>query len=147
MKFAITVVALLFLVIIFGCDGAAKTEEPKEKKPTLKELGTLQGDVTYTLDDGEELNKLYPDSFWIPPLNIRQNLSKGQTVKLIFRITNGEKTLVERMWVIVNKITSDGYVGALDNDPYCTKKLSAGLEVSFQPKHVIQIYEDKKVAD
>jgi|GEM_PF-3085063 hypothetical protein len=35
-----------------------------------------------------------------------------------------------------------GYVGVLDNDPYCTDQIQAGLELEFTPKHVINIYAD-----
>ena len=46
------------------------------------------------------------------------------------------------MWVGVTGSDAQGYVGALDNDPYCTKDLAAGDEIRFEPRHVIRIYEE-----
>ena len=46
---------------------------------------------------------------------------------------------VERMWVQVERKTDIGYIGILDNDPYCTEELKAGVAVNFGPEHVIQI--------
>lgn len=47
------------------------------------------------------------------------------------------------MWVIVKERTEVGYVGTLDNDPYCTDQLRAGTEVHFEPRHVISIWTDE----
>lgn len=47
------------------------------------------------------------------------------------------------MWVIVKSGDSSGYTGTLDNDPYSTNQIKAGLEVSFEPRHVIEIFEDE----
>lgn len=35
-----------------------------------------------------------------------------------------------------------GYTGTLDNDPYSTNKIKAGFEISFEPRHVIDIFDD-----
>ena len=45
------------------------------------------------------------------------------------------------MWVLVKSADSSGYTGVLDNDPYSTDQIKAGLEISFEPRHVIDIYE------
>lgn len=98
--------------------------------------------IKYTLDNGEELNKEFPETFFIPPRVKRDALLAGELVKLIFRIELGDEVHVERMWVIVNARTESGYTGTLDNDPYCTKELQSGAEVVFGPEHIIQIYEE-----
>ena len=104
-------------------------------------------DDGWELDDGEALHSEAPDTFYIPPVEVRQSLSVGQIVKLVFRISlndeDGTQTQeVERMWVIVQQGLVDGqYVGELNNDPYCTKEIQAGMAVVFEPRHVIQIYE------
>jgi uncharacterized protein YegJ (DUF2314 family) len=104
--------------------------------------------VSWGLDDGEALHREAPQTFWIPAEAQRVALSTGDIVKLVFRMTlrdpatGGEHEEVERMWVVVEARDGDGYRGALDNDPYCTKDLSSGAAVMFEPRHVIQIYDD-----
>ncbi len=98
--------------------------------------------VTYSLDDGEELNQRYPDSFWIPPRPVRASLEPGRIVKLIFRLNVDGGEHVERMWVVIRSRDGERYVGELDNDPYCTTELRAGAEVQFSAEHVIQVHED-----
>lgn len=78
--------------------------------------------IEYTLDNGEELNKEFPETFFIPPRLKRDTLLPGELVKLIFRIWLGDETHVERMWVIVSSRTENGYTWTLDNDPLCTIK-------------------------
>lgn len=94
------------------------------------------------MKSGQTWVLLTPDTFWIPPLDARQSLSSGDIVKLVFRIEEDGEVNVERMWVVVKKATTEGYVGILDNDPYCTDQIQAGLELEFAPKHIIDIYAD-----
>jgi hypothetical protein len=96
--------------------------------------------VSYVLDDGAEINREHPGTYAIPPARQRNNLQPGQLVKLVFRISHEDKVDVERMWVVVKTKHSNYYVGVLDNDAYCTDKIASGLEVRFDPRHVIQIY-------
>lgn len=104
-------------------------------------------DDGWELDDGEARHRESPETFYIPPADIRHSLSINQTVKLIFRISlsegDGTRTEeVERMWVLVEQPLVEGkYLGVLDNDPYCTDGIRAGMKVVFEPRHVIQIYE------
>jgi uncharacterized protein YegJ (DUF2314 family) len=98
--------------------------------------------VRYTLDDGEERHRDAPETFWIPTETVRNSLKPGQIVKLIFRIEVGDEVHVERMWVQVKERTPEGYLGELDNDPYCTTDLRAGEPVRFEPRHVINIEEE-----
>ena len=100
--------------------------------------------TSFTLDDGEQINAEAPDTFLIPLRSDREALVAGDIVKLIFRIESGDEVNVERMWVIVKGRTSQGYIGVLDNDPYCTKEIASGLEVEFHPEHIIQIHSDAK---
>jgi len=57
----------------------------------------------------------------------------------MFRITVGDEIHVERMWVGVVDARPEFYVGALDNDPYCTEDIRSGDEIQFHSDHVIQI--------
>ena len=96
----------------------------------------------YTLENGEELNREFSETFFIPTRQEREHLLPGEIVKLMFRISFDNEQQVERMWVIIQERTADGYIGLLDNDPYCTEKLRAGEIVKFKPEHIIQIYEE-----
>jgi len=106
--------------------------------------------VSWDLDDGEELHREAPATFWMPAEQRRQSLVKGDLVKLIFQMTvrdraTGKETLeAERMWVIVEGRDGDRYHGILDNDPYCTRDLVSGAAVMFERRHVIQIYDDRR---
>src|SRR5690349_2189589 len=95
--------------------------------------------VTYTLDNGAEIHKEAPDTFYFPPAEERESLRPGDLVKLIFRIEFGEEAHVERMWVRVAEVRPESYVGILDNDPYCTDEIHSGMRVDFHADHVIQI--------
>ncbi len=100
----------------------------------------------WQLDDGEVLHQQHPDTFWIPPRDVRDALRPSQVVKLVFRIVTLDEDdaleeNVERMWVIVDGRDGDLYRGVLDNDPECTNGLKAGAEVWFEGRHVIAVYE------
>ncbi|MEZ9412553.1 DUF2314 domain-containing protein [Vibrio lentus] len=99
----------------------------------------------YQLDNGEELNKEYPDSFWIPDKEVRESLKVGDSVKLIFRMeeTKGsEDVSVERMWVEITAKYPNYYEGKLDNDPDGSDCVLCGQLVIFQSSHVIEVYEE-----
>ncbi|MBP7352515.1 MAG: DUF2314 domain-containing protein [Comamonas sp.] len=95
--------------------------------------------VSYTLDNGETLHAQAPDTFYLPPGEMRAGLNVGDFAKLVFRVTHEAGENVERMWVIVQARQGAGYLGTLDNQPYCTEALAPGLQVAFGPEHVIQI--------
>lgn len=123
-------------------DADDEVDEVVEPRPVLEHVTQLEGAVTFTLEDGEILNKENPDTFWIPALDRRENLKEDDLVKLIFTITDGEKSQGERMWVLVKSGDGSGYTGILDNDPYSTDQMEAGISVSFEPRHVIDIYAE-----
>ena len=100
----------------------------------------------YELDNGEEINKEHPESFYIPSRELRDNLQAGDTVKLIFRMEekiNPDEVAVERMWVEINNKEGSFYTGTLDNDPNGEVFIECGLSVNFKAEHVIQIYEEE----
>ena len=82
-----------------------------------------------------------PETFYLPPLDARENLKPKDTVKLVFRIEHDNGFDVERTWVDVKSVTPTSYIGIIDNDPHCTDELKAGEVIEFQAKYVIQIYE------
>jgi uncharacterized protein YegJ (DUF2314 family) len=107
-------------------------------------LPTYENDF-YELDNGEEINRECPDTFWVPEKEVRESLNKGDLVKLIFRMeeTKGsEEISVERMWVEITKIHNGFYEGSLDNDPSGSDCVKCGQTVVFQSCHIIQIYEE-----
>ena len=112
--------------------------------PAREQFVKLQGDVTFTLADGEILHEDNPETFWIPPKERRENLVEGDLVKLVFSLSDGEQTQRERMWVLVKGGDQSGYTGTLDNDPYSTDRIKAGFEVSFEARHVIDIFEHEE---
>ena len=98
----------------------------------------------FELDDGEARNSEFPEDFWIPPKELRQALEPGDIVKLIFRMeesVGSEDISVERMWVEVTSKHDGYYQGVLDNDPSGSECIEAGHEVTFQPRHIIDVYE------
>jgi uncharacterized protein YegJ (DUF2314 family) len=98
--------------------------------------------VTFKLDSGVEAHAEFPETFDIPSASDRESLGEGDLAKLMFRFSDGERTFVERMWVRVQKVGPDGYVGILDNNPDGTDEIRAGMRVEFAAEHVIQIQRD-----
>ncbi|MGG2399609.1 DUF2314 domain-containing protein [Pseudomonas sp. SH1-B] len=99
----------------------------------------------YILADGEGMHEEYPETFWIPEKSARESLQAGDLVKLVFSMEEtpgSEATSVERMWVEVTRVFEDYYAGRLDNEPYSSECVKCGQTVLFQPRHVIDIYQD-----
>ncbi|WP_392564173.1 DUF2314 domain-containing protein [Orbus wheelerorum] len=94
----------------------------------------------YTLDSGIELNKEFPDVFFIPEKEEKNKLKQNDTVKLIFR----EDGQVERMWVLIKKEPQlkDNilyFTGELHNEPYGLETIKFGDIVNFTEDHIIDI--------
>lgn len=101
----------------------------------------------WELDDGEVAHAQAPGSYWIPEEHARRSLKVGQFAKLRFYIrTESEAGDVtdngERMWVEVKGVVGEWYRGELANQPCCTDGIAPGLEVWFQPRHVIDIHAE-----
>ncbi len=99
----------------------------------------------WCLEDGEELHRQAPTTFWLPSQEERGGLQPGDYAKLVFRIGFGDPeppVSVERMWVIVRERVPKGYLGILDNNPDGieeNEELWRGIELPFAPRHVINI--------
>lgn len=89
----------------------------------------------YTIQDGEALNKLYPDTFYIPPKKVRNNLKSGTLVKMT--IDGRDDFSSDRVWVIVIGKKNDVYIGKLDN--HISNELPWGGIIKFKAKHVINL--------
>ena len=97
--------------------------------------------VSFQLDHGEATHASAPATFYLPPLEARTCLTPGDIVKLVFRIEHDGDIDVERLWVIVRSTGLSGYVGALDNQPYCADELEPSTLVQFGREDVIQIHQ------
>ncbi|PMS16989.1 DUF2314 domain-containing protein [Trinickia dabaoshanensis] len=99
----------------------------------------------WELDDAELLAQAHPATFWLPERERRESLAPGDTVKLIFRIptvgeAGSEAINVECMRVTTQRVEGTLYYGNIDNDALCTSDMRAGFAVTFQPRHVIGIW-------
>lgn len=97
---------------------------------------------SYSLEDIEKRNAENPDSFLIPDYTIRNNLSEGDIVKLIFVPTLDKSVAAERLWVEVVSREGKEYIGKVDNDPEYIDGLKSGDLVSFEAKNVSDVWED-----
>ena len=95
--------------------------------------------ATYTLDNGAEIHREFPNTFEVPAQAEREGLRPGDFAKLMFRITVDDQVHVERMWVQVQEAHPEFYIGVLDNQPCCTEEICIGMIVDFYSDHVVQI--------
>ena len=96
--------------------------------------------VTYKLENAAAANARYPKTFKIPPAEARETLRPRDLAKLMFRIYNGRRLYVERMWVRVQHVLPETYTGILANDPCCTDAIRAGERIDFHSDHVIDVH-------
>ena len=106
-------------------------------------LTSLESDG-WMIDDGEVAHAESPDTYWIPPFSDRQSVRAGDLAKIRFyiRVADDKGDEVdhgERMWVQVAERVGSWYRGVLENQPYCTDDIAPGLEVWFEPRHIIDI--------
>lgn len=117
---------------------------------TSPHLTSLEADG-WAIDDGEVAHAESPETYPIPSKAARESLGPGGLVKIRFyiRVPDESGNFVdhgERMWVLVKERRGGWYRGELDNDPYCTNAIQAGMGLWFQPRHIIAIYQDCKGA-
>ena len=114
---------------------------------TSPHLTSLEADG-WAIDDGEVAHAASPETYLIPSKAERESLEPNSLVKIRFYIRAPDESgnVVdhgERMWVLVKECGEGWYRGELDNDPYCTDAIQAGMVLWFQPRHVIAIYRDR----
>jgi hypothetical protein len=110
--------------------------EKNNSFPTYEENG-------YYLENAVWISQ-YLDDVNPPAEEIRENLTVGTHVKLIFRFAaehadrqDGE---VERMWVVVSALDEDdNYIGTLENNPVHDQVLSCGDSIRFHSLHVMEV--------
>jgi hypothetical protein len=113
----------------------------------------------WALESGEARHTADPASFWIPSRAERENVRRGQDVKLLFQIAtqsvNGATDLiVERMWVRVKGRVDNLYIGELDDQSVNVQSghnVHHGMAVVFSAEHIVYILnsidEDTDVAE
>lgn len=114
----------------------------------------------WELDDSEKRHKEHPDTYSIPKKRDRETLEPADIVKLSFSTITFDKDNIpimrnERMWVKVQKVQKDRqnivinkpiYYGILVNECILNENLGIGLEVWFEPRHIMNITRAKEYA-
>jgi hypothetical protein len=94
---------------------------------------------TYTLGNAEEKNKAHPTTFFIPSWELRDGVTVGTLVKLLFEGVDGRS---ERMWVKVTEVLSGPqFKGVLDNDALSPHLPKCGSVIEFGPENILSIYD------
>lgn len=100
--------------------------------------------MSWRLVDGEQRAKEHPDSFEMPPRELRERLdARGPDrtlAKLIFEPEGPCKVGGERMWVLVGgRGEKQRYTGRLNNNPQFIQGLHSGQRLEFGPEHVVDV--------
>lgn len=105
----------------------------------------------WTLRSGEASHAEHPDSFHIPPRTVRENLRRGQRVKVIFDFKGEDEDGTvsvqgERMHLVVSERIGSRYLGLLLDQPELFEPedyryLRPAVEVPFGAEHVIAVDE------
>jgi hypothetical protein len=95
----------------------------------------------WRLADGEARHRDHPRRFFIPPRDVREALTPGDVVRLLFVVNRPrpDGPDAERMWLKVIETGPRGYVGELGNRPLAIGDLAAGDLIAFEPRHVIAV--------
>ena len=112
-------------------------------------LASIREDF-WELRSAEKSHEENPESFWIPSLEKRSSLSRGDAARIILDIEceeeSGEITVIgERMYAIVARKVGEIYIGILDSQPASIDPkeeniyLGFGVEVPFKAEHIIDI--------
>jgi hypothetical protein len=100
----------------------------------------MQGFIPqFRLIDAVEFQKQHPKTFELPDEWNRQHISVGEWAKLMFQFPVNRYPEVERMWVRITEVTSQGYKGVLDNNPSNCEFIRSDEPITFEPRHVISI--------
>ncbi len=92
---------------------------------------------------------MHPETFSLPPRALRENLRRGQQVKVIFDFEGVEEHGTvslqgERMHLVVAEKVGDRYIGLLLDQPQLFEPedypyLRPAVEVPFEAQHVIEV--------
>jgi hypothetical protein len=91
-----------------------------------------------------ELNRVHPQTFWIPAAEERLAVAPGWIVQLPFAMTDG---WAERMWVEVTAVQRRHLVGKLRNEPVGIPRLARGDEIKFKRDHIMNISSRDEISN
>lgn len=110
-----------------------------DKSSKAKEIENEE--IGFTLENVAERNKLDSRHFLKPADDKIKQLVVGDIVKLIFLISkeleNGCRA--ERMWVEIEKIDKDSFVGILTNQPTFINTIQAGDTINFSKDNIATV--------
>lgn len=106
-------------------------------RPVIEEDG-------WELDSAVRQNQLHPATFTIPTKSAIKRLRSGDYVKLIFLFgveneIGAQEIARERMWVKIQQIAGNNFVGRLDNDPTLSQVLKHQDRIEFRSEHIAAI--------
>lgn len=104
---------------------------------------------SWELEDAVAKNSLNPTTFFIPSIESRESLEPDDKAKVIMRIRtindkDVEEDNIEGLWLIVRDKKENHFAGILDTTVECTTELKVGMEIIFEPRHVVQISKQKR---
>ncbi|MEP5939019.1 MAG: DUF2185 domain-containing protein [Erythrobacter sp.] len=91
-----------------------------------------------SLRDPRPVVKEAPYTFFVPPAEHLAELRPGDLIKAIFSDRDGGHA-AERMWVTIERVLDDHFVGTLDNEPDDMQNLEEGDPVTVHKTHVIAL--------
>jgi hypothetical protein len=93
----------------------------------------------FELANADERAAEFPYTFFVPALEIRNQVAVGDHVKLAFEyLWETEEYSGERMWVDITEKNGPSFKGLLDNEP-TEKGLDLGMEIEFGVENIIEI--------
>lgn len=124
------------------CAHRNTTSEPwcREKNhpfPTFAEDGYYLEDAVWLSQHRDDINP--------PPEQIRETMSAGSFVQLVFRFEAEDAERqdhgVERMWVEITAADEETghYTGTVANDPHHSEVLNHGDRLVFHPLHIMAV--------
>ena len=110
---------------------------------------TVDQKPSWRLDDAAVIAADNPYTFYKPSTEAIALLRPGSLVKLIFLFASNDPQAprAERMWVRIDRIENNRFLGELDNDPCHIEDLKCGHPVEFDARHIIQTDVDDPLPD
>lgn len=94
---------------------------------------------SWRLEDAEAVARAHPYTFYKPSAERVAQLKPGNLAKVIFAFDTDDPRApsAERMWLVIESVLDDRFVGRLDNDPIYIADLNPGDRVEFEARHII----------
>ncbi|GIV97238.1 MAG: hypothetical protein KatS3mg057_1895 [Herpetosiphonaceae bacterium] len=87
----------------------------------------------------EDRRRNSPYTFYVPSKKVLDKLAVGDFAKLIFAFESDDPRApsAERMWVQIERVDGNEFIGRLDNKPLYLKSIAYGEKVRFNHSHII----------